>query len=361
MSIISKIKSLLPASSRSLHGMYGEVIKTQNNTKELLREVERANIALFEQSKAISQMMDELKKLYSLKNDIDAFEFQSSTILWNLYRKDDESLIEAKLRFFHSLPKADGALRSHQLRLAELLVEFDKLCKENDIKYFLAIGTLLGALRHDGFVPWDDDVDVGVMREDIDKLIDIVRSDARFKITVVYDQYVFCKQIRFKRFDAKEEDPFIDLFIYEYSNCETLDDLSSVKQMRDGLMRRFNDMNESDPDNYPLWKCVEDDGSSSPILIQETYDEYRKKLFNEGLYADKGDAKSIIWSIENLSFGDPVHIIPIEYFKGMRSAYFEGVEYPILGNSEKLLTQHYNDWLKVPSDIYTHFKHADIG
>lgn len=42
----------------------------------------------------------------------------------------------------------------------EILCKFDDFCKENDIKYVLAYGTLLGAIRHDGFIPWDDDVDI---------------------------------------------------------------------------------------------------------------------------------------------------------------------------------------------------------
>lgn len=52
----------------------------------------------------------------------------------------------------------------------ELLREFDRVCRKHDIPYFLVWGSMLGALRHQGFIPWDDDIDVGMMREDYERL-----------------------------------------------------------------------------------------------------------------------------------------------------------------------------------------------
>ena len=48
----------------------------------------------------------------------------------------------------------------------DMLRLLDKLCKENNLKYFAEFGTLLGAVRHKGFIPWDDDIDVVMMRDD---------------------------------------------------------------------------------------------------------------------------------------------------------------------------------------------------
>ena len=49
----------------------------------------------------------------------------------------------------------------------EMLIEIDKFCREHNIKYMLAYGTLIGAVRHKGYIPWDDDVDISMPLEDI--------------------------------------------------------------------------------------------------------------------------------------------------------------------------------------------------
>jgi len=65
----------------------------------------------------------------------------------------------------------DGSnLRKAQLRMLEMLVYTDKLCRENHLSYWLEGGTLLGAVRHKGFIPWDDDTDIYMLADDLKKL-----------------------------------------------------------------------------------------------------------------------------------------------------------------------------------------------
>ncbi len=61
-------------------------------------------------------------------------------------------------------------LRRLQETELELLLEFGRVCEKLGLRYYLTAGTLLGAVRHKGFIPWDDDIDVAMPREDYDRL-----------------------------------------------------------------------------------------------------------------------------------------------------------------------------------------------
>lgn len=64
----------------------------------------------------------------------------------------------------------------------EILTELDKVCKRYHIPYFLAYGTLIGAVRHKGFIPWDDDIDVWVKLDDYDRLIKLLQKETEYEI-----------------------------------------------------------------------------------------------------------------------------------------------------------------------------------
>jgi len=90
-------------------------------------------------------------------------------------------------------------LRKAQMRLLEILIEFDRICKKHDIQYFLSGGTCLGAVRHGGFIPWDDDIDIDVWHTDYKKLLEILPtelSDNYFMQTDKTDPSFYRKYLR---------------------------------------------------------------------------------------------------------------------------------------------------------------------
>lgn len=68
-------------------------------------------------------------------------------------------------------------IRQYQQTALEILLEIDRVCKKNDITYFLMYGSLIGAVRHHGFIPWDDDADIILTRENYDRLKKVCQSE----------------------------------------------------------------------------------------------------------------------------------------------------------------------------------------
>ncbi len=125
---------------------------------------------------------------------------------------------------------AEGTnLRRAQLRMLDILVVLDRICKKYKIRYWLDYGTLLGAVRHGGFIPWDDDLDVSMMRKDYIRLMKILpkelpnnlvlqtqRSDKYYPLAFakIRDKNSYMEEIE-RHAKSKDCGLYIDLFPQE--------------------------------------------------------------------------------------------------------------------------------------------------
>ena len=105
--------------------------------------------------------------------------------------------------------RTTDSLKKLQTLEIEILKEFIQVCKENDITYYIIGGTLIGAIRHGGFIPWDDDIDIAVPREDYKKLISILRNHNSDILGLGYykddqDLYYYPIRVFNKKYKIKE-------------------------------------------------------------------------------------------------------------------------------------------------------------
>lgn len=89
-------------------------------------------------------------------------------------------MLNASISVNRMLRTRNGELNKADLREVQLsvLADFDRLCRAHGLVYYLAFGTLLGAVRHGGYIPWDDDIDVMMPRADYDRLTEVFPASA---------------------------------------------------------------------------------------------------------------------------------------------------------------------------------------
>lgn len=118
--------------------------------------------------------------LEKIQNDIDLLMKQNKKLEKEL--KEQNEIIDSyydilNIIISNKFIKANGTLRNLQLVTLEMLKFIDNICKKYNLQYWLTFGTLLGAVRHEGFIPWDDEVDLAMPRIDYEKFIEVLPDE----------------------------------------------------------------------------------------------------------------------------------------------------------------------------------------
>ena len=119
-------------------------------------------------------------------------------------------------------------LRNLQLKLLETMEVINKICEKENIKYYMLGGTFIGAVRHKGFIPWDDDIDIAMDRKDYERFLQIIDANLpeNFKVDF-YDRnsssmhWLKIRNIDYKiveRYDNIESEQYLFIDIFPFDN-----------------------------------------------------------------------------------------------------------------------------------------------
>lgn len=239
--------------------------------------------------------------------------------------------------------------RMNRIRELELqiLLEVDRICRENQITYFLSAGTMLGAVRHQGFIPWDDDVDIGMLPEDYMRFLKVCPEslDVEFgyqNVSTESTSHYIHDKIRLKNsfFSTKYSDKYqmlnglyIDVFVY-YRTANT--EFFQKKHIREiHELRKLIGIR---------WAIRKKKGIRYRISYNITHlfpASWFDKWYRHVLM--KYNWRKTKYRVDGGFNLERVGALPDEWFHGTVDATFCGHTFPILQNYDSYLRHWYGD------------------
>ena len=250
-------------------------------------------------------------------------------------------------------------IRNIQLIELDILKEIDRICKKNGIEYWLDGGTALGAIRHKGFIPWDDDIDVGMTRDNYEKFLEIAKKELRSNYFLQnIETEVNCPQLytKIKKNNTLyiswacrklniHQGIYVDIFPYDY--C--LNDKNDKKLIKKYVFLNKIFTYKVIPDRAKLpekslkWII----GSIFRRLLYYVLFLFPKKILLNKIQEIVNKLKSkngsflVSLTQEAILFKEN-EIKPLNYIE------FEKIKFPVPNNVDKYLTQLYGNYMKLP-------------
>lgn len=244
-----------------------------------------------------------------------------------------------------------------QQYLLPILIDVDRYCRENDIRYSLSDGTLLGAVRHKGFIPWDDDIDLTFDRDNFNKFIELSEKNLPDKYEIIYDIWIR----RITRRDNPKKNAFppegcIDLFVFDY-----VPESERVEKLQVFILRLLQGMIKKHIiyDGFSLSKKTMLFGSH---VIGRFFPQTIKQKWYEIVSQWGNTKKSNKVARFNGSYkGIGNARYPAEIISAYEEVEFEEAKFMAIHGWDKFLSVMYGDYMKFPEKNERVSTHDHIG
>lgn len=242
-------------------------------------------------------------------------------------------------------------IRPLQLRILDILVAFDKVCREHNLRYYLWAGTMLGAVRHGGFIPWDDDADVAMPREDYDQLvehasewlpapIEMTSLESNPNFTASYGRLMDSSTTIIERYDFRSVGGiYVDVFPIDGVPANAL--AANIYLRHFSFIRKMGYFCNRNP-----YKHGHGVSSWLPRIVQSRYTNF--DIQSKAIAMMKKYPFCESSKVCDYDDGSP-GIMPKEYVGTPTPVMFEGHMLMGVEQPDKYLTQKYGDYMTIPS------------